>query len=93
MVDFRKRDTHRGTAPADPEHNAGDGREHAHEEVRDHHHDDPEIRELGIAVVTVSSTLAPAASQAATIASPLASSSAVRVEETVTTESRTRWTN
>jgi molybdenum cofactor biosynthesis protein B len=56
MVDFRKRDTHRGTAPADPEHDAGDGREHAHEGARDHHHDDPEIRELGIAVVTVSST-------------------------------------
>jgi molybdenum cofactor biosynthesis protein B len=55
MVDFRKRDTHRGTAPADPEHDAGDGREHAHE-AHDHHHNDPEIRELGIAVVTVSST-------------------------------------
>jgi len=69
MVDFQKRDTHRGTEPSDGGDDTGgsgaDGREsdsHGHDDERAHKHphddgrDTSAIEDPGIAVVTVSST-------------------------------------
>jgi len=53
MVDFQKRDTHRGIAESDDEGD-GSGEESNSEDGHDHH--GGEATELGVAVLTVSST-------------------------------------